>query len=183
MVGLAPEKVEALIAEWKTAGIADINDLYAANINSPKQTAVGGTAKALAAAESLFTAAGARRYIRLQLNCPFHTPHLAGVAEEFRPFLEKVTFSNPQIPLYSNVSGKLVSSGEEAKKLALLQITSPVRWLDEERLIAASGGMDCLLEVGPGKVLQGLWKDSGSSIPCHSAGTVEDIGKFITEAL
>jgi [acyl-carrier-protein] S-malonyltransferase len=113
------------------------------------------------------------------VNCPFHTPLLAGAAEEFRPFLEKVVFKDPQIPIYSNVSGKRVTTGEEAKKLALAQITSPVRWFDEVTAIAADGGFDCLLEVGPGKVLQGLWKETGSTLPCYSAGTVEDILKLI----
>jgi len=175
VMGLEPVKVEALIAEWKAAGNPAIQEIYAANINSPKQTVVGGTAEALAAAEALFSAAGARRYMRLQVNCPFHTPLLAGAAAQFQPFLDKVQFSDPKVPVFSNVSGKQVSSGEEAKKLALAQITNPVRWFEELLSIAASGGIDCLLEVGPGKVLQGLWKDSGSSIPCHIAGTVEDI--------
>jgi len=178
VVGLAPEKVEALISEWKTGDIPSLKDLYAANINSPRQTAVAGTAKALTDAENLFMAAGARRYIRLQVNCPFHTPHLAGAADVFRPFLEKVAFKDPQIPLYSNVSGKRVSSGEEAKKMALLQITSAVRWFDEETAIGAEGGINCLLEAGPGKVLQGLWKDSGSALPCYAAGTAADIDKL-----
>jgi [acyl-carrier-protein] S-malonyltransferase len=178
VMGLEPEKVEALIAEWKAAGNTDVQELYAANINSPRQTVVGGTAGALTAAEALFTAAGARRYMRLQVNCPFHTPLLAGAAAQFQPFLDKVQFKDPQIPVFSNVSGKRVASGEEAKRLALAQITSPVRWIDELRSIAAVGGLDCLLEVGPGKVLQGLWKDSGSELPCYAAGTVEDIAKL-----
>ena len=178
VMGLAPEKVEALIAEWKAGDNPDLKDLYAANINSPRQTAVGGTAKALADAESLFIAAGARRYIRLQVNCPFHTPHLAGAAEAFRPYLEKVLFKDPQIPLYSNVTGQRITSGEEAKKMALKQITSAVRWLDEEKAIGAAGGIDCLLEAGPGKVLQGLWRDAEIDIPCLAAGTAEDILKL-----
>jgi [acyl-carrier-protein] S-malonyltransferase len=180
VVGLAPEKVEALINEWKAGDNPCLKDLYAANINSPRQTAISGTAKALAEAESLFMAAGARRYIRLQVNCPFHSPLLAGAAEEFRPHIEKINFRDPQIPFYSNVSGKLVTSGEEAKKLALLQITSPVRWTDELGAIGAAGGMDCLLELGPGKVLQGLWKDSGSPQPCYAAGTAENIDSLFS---
>ena len=178
VVGLAPEKVEALIADWKAGGNAALADLYAANINSPRQTVVSGTAKALAEAEGLFTAAGAKRFIRLQVAGPYHSPFMAQAAEEFRPFLDKVTFKDPKIPLYSNVSGKQILSGEEAKKLALEQITSAVRWVDEEAAIGAAGGFDALLEVGPGKVLQGLWKDSGFTQPCYAAGTVEDIAKI-----
>jgi len=92
--------------------------------------------------------------------------------------LEAVTFNDPKIALYSNVAGKLVASGADAKKLALLQITSPVRWVQEEAALIAAGGFAACLEVGPGKVLQGLWKDSGSELPCYAAGTVEDIGKL-----
>jgi [acyl-carrier-protein] S-malonyltransferase len=105
---------------------------------------------------------------------PFHSPLISGAAEKFRPLLEKTVFGDPLIPLYSNVTGKRVSSGEEAKKLALAQITRAVRWLDEERALNEAG-VDAALETGPGKVLQGLWKDSGSPIPCYPAGRREDI--------
>jgi len=170
IVGLAPEQVESLMSQW------DIKDLYAANINSPKQVAVSGTAAALTEAENRFKEAGARRVLRLQVAGPFHSPLLADAAEAFAPALESVQFSDPKVPLYSNVAGKRVASGAEAKKLALAQITSPVRWIDEEAAIIAAGGFAACLEVGPGKVLQGLWKDSGSELPCYAAGTVEDIG-------
>jgi [acyl-carrier-protein] S-malonyltransferase len=172
IVGLAPEQVESLIAQW------GVKDLYAANINSPKQVAVSGTAAALTEAENRFKEAGARRVLRLQVAGPFHSPLLTDAAEAFAPALESVQFSDPKIPLYSNVAGKRVASGAEAKKLALAQITSPVRWIDEEAAIIAGGGFAACLEVGPGKVLQGLWKDSGSELPCYAAGTVEDIGKI-----
>ena len=179
VIGLAPERVEALIAEWSAAGL---QCLYAANINSPKQTVISGTAAALAEAETRFKEAGARRVLRLQVAGPFHSPLIADAAEAFGPVLEAVEFRDPHIPLYSNVTGKRIGSGREAKKLALAQITSPVRWVDEEAAIAADGGFDTCLEAGPGKVLQGLWRDSGSGIPCYAAGTVEDISKIANDA-
>jgi [acyl-carrier-protein] S-malonyltransferase len=178
VVGLAPSDVEKFIAQW------GVKDLYAANINSPKQVAVSGTAAALSEAETRFKEAGAKRVIRLQVAGPFHSPLLVDAAEAFRPALEAVSFNDPKFALYSNVTGKLVTSGAEAKKLALAQITSPVRWIDEEAAIAdfcksdTASGFEACLEVGPGKVLQGLWKDSGSELPCYAAGTVEDIGKI-----
>ena len=175
IVGLAPDQVEALIAEWTKDGL---KDLYAANINSPKQVVVSGTAAALTEAETRFKEAGAKRVIRLQVAGPFHSPLLADVTETFGPVLESVSFYDPTTPLYSNVTGKLVTSGAEAKKLALAQITNPVRWVNEEASIIASGGFEACLEVGPGKVLQGLWKDSGTEIPCYAAGTIEDINKL-----
>jgi [acyl-carrier-protein] S-malonyltransferase len=174
IVGLAPEQVEELIAK------EGIKDLYAANINSPKQLVVSGTAAALTEAESCFKEAGAKRVIRLQVAGPFHSPLMADSAEAFAPVLESVTFRDPSVLLFSNVTGKQITSGEEAKKLALQQITSPVRWVEEQASIAVSGVEACL-EVGPGKVLQGLWRDAGSEIPCHLAGTVEDISKIGTK--
>jgi [acyl-carrier-protein] S-malonyltransferase len=88
--------------------------------------------------------------------------------------LEAVPFGDPEIPLYSNVTGKEVKTGAEAKELALAQITGPVRWTTVETSIIA-GGVEAALEAGPGKVLQGLWKDSGAEVPCLAAGTLRDI--------
>jgi len=178
IVGLAPEQVEELIAKWTNEGL---KDLYAANINSPKQLVVSGTAAALTEAETRFKEAGAKRVIRLQVAGPFHSPLMADAVTAFAPVLESVTFRDPAIAVFSNVTGKKINSGGEAKKLALQQITSPVRWVEEEASIAA-GGYEACLEVGPGKVLQGLWKDSspadGSGIPVFAAGTAEDIGNL-----
>lgn len=171
VLGLPGEQVEALIAEWKQAGLAD---LYAANFNSPKQVVVAGTAAALAQAEERFKAAGARRVIRLQVAGPFHSPLVSDALEAFAPVLEMTSFTDPRISLYSNVTGKQVHSGQEAKKLALRQITEPLRWTSEEAQLAELG-LDAVLETGPGKVLQGLWKDTGSTIPVYGAGTFADI--------
>ncbi|MDR1250603.1 MAG: ACP S-malonyltransferase [Treponema sp.] len=180
VIGIPPDQVESLIAEWSAAGL---KGLYAANINSPRQMVISGTAASLAEAETRFREAGARRVLRLQVAGPFHSPLIADAAGAFRPVLETVEFHDPRIPFYSNVTGKRVFSGAEAKKLALAQITSPVRWVDEEAAIAAdNSGIEACLEVGPGKVLQGLWRDSGSGIPCHTAGTVEDIAKIENNA-
>jgi [acyl-carrier-protein] S-malonyltransferase len=180
VVGLAPEQVEELIAKWSAEGLKDI---YAANINSPKQLVVSGTAAALTEAETRFKEAGAKRVIRLQVAGPFHSPLMAEAANAFKPVLETVKFHTPFIPVFSNVTGRRITSGEEAKELALLQITHPVRWVEEQASVAAAGkedGSEACLEVGPGKVLQGLWKDSGNELPCYAAGSVEDISKIVT---
>lgn len=171
IIGLPGEQVESLIAEWKQGGL---EGLYAANFNSPKQVVVAGTAAALAEAEERFKTAGARRVVRLQVAGPFHSPLVADALEDFAPVLELTSFIDPKVPLYSNVTGKQVLSGQEAKKLALRQITEPLRWTSEEACLVGLP-LDAVLEVGPGKVLQGLWKDTGSTIPAYGAGTLTNI--------
>jgi [acyl-carrier-protein] S-malonyltransferase len=181
IVGLEPEKVESLIRQWSSE--KNLKDLYAANINSSKQVVVSGTAAALTEAENLFKEAGAKRVIRLQVAGPFHSPLMSDALETFVPVLEKVKFNDPVITIFSNVTGKKICSAAEAKKLAVQQITCPVRWVEEQVSIAGSG-IEACLEVGPGKVLQGLWKDAalacanGNEIPVYAAGTIEDIEKI-----
>jgi len=174
VIGLAPEKVEALIAEWKNKGLKDIN---AANINSPKQVAVSGSAEALEEAEKRFKEAGARRFMRLAVAGPYHSPFMKDAAEEFNEALDRVEFKDPVIPLFSNVTGKQIQSGSEAKALSRRQILEGVRWTDEEAALAQLQP-EALLEVGPGQVLQGLWRDSGSTIPCYGAGTAAEIDRL-----
>ncbi|MDR0448398.1 MAG: ACP S-malonyltransferase [Treponema sp.] len=171
VIGLDPGQVEALMAEWKNSGL---KDLYAANFNSSKQTAVSGTAEALTEAETRFKEAGAKRFLRLQVAGPFHSPLMKEAAEAFAPELDKVQFRDPAIMIFSNVTGKQINSGEEAKALALRQIVEALRWTDEEAELAALQP-EALLEAGPGKVLQGLWRDTGNAVPCYAAGTAAEI--------
>jgi len=173
VIGLAPERVEELLARWRSEG-GVWEELFAANFNSSRQTVVSGTAKALEEAEGRFKEAGAKRFLRLPVAGPFHSPLLGEAAAAFGAFLEKTAFADPGIPFFSNVTGQMIRSGGEAKELALEQITRPVRWVEEERAILALGGFDAVAEAGPGTVLAGLWRDMGGDIPCRAAGTVED---------
>jgi [acyl-carrier-protein] S-malonyltransferase len=171
VMGLTPEKIEECLGVWKLDG------LFAANFNSPRQTVVSGTEAALAEAEKRFKDAGGRRFVRLPVSGPFHSPFMKAAADKFSTILQNVTFNAPKIPFFSNVTGKEVFDGAEAKKLALRQITSPVRWTDEEAEIQKLP-LEAVLEVGPGAVLSGLWRDSGSTLECFPAGKLADWTKF-----
>jgi [acyl-carrier-protein] S-malonyltransferase len=175
VIGLAPEQVEALIAGWRKDGLTELN---AANINSPRQVAASGSAAALDEAEKRFKEAGAKRFMRLQVAGPYHSPFMKEAAAEFDAHLDKVSFNDPEIPLFSNVTGKRIHSGEEAKALAHRHILEGVRWTDEEAALSLLH-LEMLLEVGPGKVLQGLWKETGSAIPCLGAGTATEIEELL----
>jgi [acyl-carrier-protein] S-malonyltransferase len=157
IIGLTPDKVKEI------AG--GIKDAYAANMNSVKQTVVSGTFDALTEVEKKATEAGARRAIRLAVAGPFHSPLMQKAADNFEKTLSSVSFADPAIPLFSNVTGKQVTAGEEAKKSAVLHLTHPVLWTDEEDKLGGiingdSANEWTVLEVGPGKVLSGLWRDS-----------------------
>ena len=157
IIGLAPDKVKEI------AG--GIKDAYAANMNSVKQTVVSGTFDALTQVEKLATEAGARRAIRLTVAGPFHSPLMQKAADNFEKAIAEVTFADPAIPLFSNVTGAQVAAGSDAKKSAVLHLTHPVLWTDEEDKLGSivtgeAADEWTLLEVGPGKVLSGLWRDS-----------------------
>jgi len=146
ILGLPPEKVSEIASS--------IPDAYAANLNSSVQTVISGT-------EAAAKEAGARRAVRLKVAGPFHSPLMQRAADEFEKAIAGVQFNNPSITLFSNVTGKQETSGENAKKSAVLHLTHPVRWTDEEdvlaSLIKADGGEWKLFEPGPGQVLSGLW--------------------------
>ena len=176
VTGFPVEQTETIINQLAANGL---NDLYVANINSPRQLVISGTAAALNEAEIRLKEAGLRRFIRLPVAGPFHSPLMSDAAREYLSVLETVVFNDPVIPIFSNVTGKIILTGSEAKELAEKQITNPVRWVDEQTAVAASG-IEICLEVGPGSVLQGLWKDMKTDIPVYAAGTTEDINKLIS---
>ena len=177
VLGLPPEKVLEIAAQC--------GDVYGANMNSIKQTVVSGTADGLDKAEVLFKDAGARRIVRLAVAGPFHSPLMKDAAVEFEKVLENIPFNDPVMPLFSNVTGKKVSNGDEAKKSAVLHLVQSVLWTSEEAELGALMSSDTaaewvVVEPGPGKVLSGLWKDTeyGAkwvSTPCGTADAIEQV--------
>ena len=178
---LAPERIVELLKPYSNP---DTGIVFAANLNSPMQTVVSGTAEGLDTAEKLCKEAGAKRVVRLAVAGPFHSPLMRGAAEEFAAALQDIPFNDPAIPIFSNVTGKRLLSGAEAKKNAVLHLTHPVHWLAEEREIAAIIGTEerSLLEIGPGMTLCNLWRDSGCAGNCRPTGTAEQLAGVIQGA-
>ncbi len=173
---LPPEKVVEVLKPYADP---DTGVAFAANLNSPMQTVVSGTAEGLDTAERLCKEAGAKRFVRLAVAGPFHSPLMRGAAEEFSAALQDVQFNEPAIPIFSNVTGKRLLTGAEAKKNAVLHLTHPVHWLEEEREIAALANAAALLEIGPGMTLCNLWRDSGCAGNCRPTGTAEQLSAVI----
>lgn len=172
VMGLSPDEVEKTVSE--------IDDAYPANYNAPSQTVISGTKSGIDKAAEACKAAGAKRVLPLKVSGPFHTPLLEEARREFAAYLESVDFGDPAKPLFSNVTGGRLQSGAEIRELAARQIISPIRWVEEERNIAAAGFDGCI-ETGPGKVLTGLWKKSDAETPCYPTDKKDKIDELLAE--
>jgi [acyl-carrier-protein] S-malonyltransferase len=171
VIGLDYDKISSVITT------ENMKEVFIANYNTPSQIVISGTDKGLSAAEKILKDAGAKRFIRLKVSGPFHCSLMKEAEAEYREIVQKVKFNNPVKKIYSNVTGNLVVSGDEAKQLSSQQLTKTVLWVNEEKLLIKEGVKMCI-ESGPGNVLTGLWKAVGGDIPCYPAGTVENIVKI-----
>jgi [acyl-carrier-protein] S-malonyltransferase len=174
VLGLPAQKVVDALASLPAESV------FLANWNSPVQVVVSGTARGLARADEALKAAGARRLVRLQVSGPFHSPLMREARVEFDQALASVVFTDPSLPVYSNVTGKRISSGAEARELCGKQLVSTVQWVAVEESLSADG-FDRLLEAGPGTVLTGLMRALRPDMRCAPAGTLESIAKALEE--
>ncbi len=167
VIGLAPDRVTAAVAR-AGAGV------YAANYSSPRQVVLAGTAEGLARAEEECTAAGARRFIRLKVSGPFHSPLIDSARQRFAQVVEGFEFRDPVTPVYANVTGKRVTRGSDAKRLCVDQIVSSVQWVTEIDTLLGDGYLR-FVESGPGTVLTGLMRAFDTDARCVPGGTLKDV--------
>jgi [acyl-carrier-protein] S-malonyltransferase len=144
--------------------------VQAANLNSPGQTVISGAAAAVEKAAEICKAKGARRTVMLPVSAPFHCALMQPAQEEVSRVLAGIVMHNPRIPVAANVSGKIVTTAEEARDALVRQVTGAVRWCDCVKSLIAAGA-ETFVEVGPGKVLTGLMKQIDSA---QKAMNVED---------
>lgn len=142
--------------------------VVAANYNCPGQLVISGSIEAVQQACDKLTEAGARRAMLLPVGGAFHSPLMEPAREELAAAIESVTFKEPICPIYQNVLAKPVTSPEEIKKNLIDQLTAPVKWTQIMNQMIADGAEE-VVEVGPGKVLQGLFKKVDRKFPTSSA--------------
>ena len=142
--------------------------VVAANYNCPGQLVVSGSISAIEVACSEFIEAGARRALVLPVGGAFHSPLMEPAREKLAAAIDATEFSTPVCPIYQNVVARAVSDSSEIKKNLMAQLTAPVRWTQTMQEIIADGATE-VIEVGPGKVLQGLFKKVDRQFPCSSA--------------
>ena len=139
-----------------------------ANYNCPGQLVISGSTSSVQKACEKLSEAGARRALVLPVGGAFHSPLMEPAREELAAAIENTPFQNPICPVYQNVTASAITDPSEIKKNLVSQLTAPVRWTQTMHQMINDGAKE-VIEVGPGKVLQGLFKKVDRSFPCSSA--------------
>ena len=150
----------------------------AANDNSNGQVVISGHKSAINRAIKIAKEKGAKRAIELSVSAPFHSVMMQHAAEVMERALKKVTFSAPILPIVANVTADLTQDIEEIKSLLIQQVTGRVRWR-ESVLKMKENGIEQLVEIGAGKVLNGLTRRIDKSLTAVSLETPEQIELFV----
>ena len=168
VMGLDPTGVEALCND-----AAEGQVLCAANFNSPKQTVIAGHKAAIDRAIEL---AGQRDVIakELPVSAPFHCPLMGPAAEKLKTALESISFSDPQLPVVTNVEAEPNRDGGRIAELLFRQVTGSVRWTESVKKMVSLGVSE-FVEVGPGRALCGLIKQIDRALAAKSIQDVKDI--------
>lgn len=146
--------------------------VVAANYNCPGQLVISGTLAAIDQACEKLTEAGARRALKLPVGGAFHSPLMQPAREELAAAIEATDFNAPLCPIYQNVTASAVTDPKQIKENLIAQLTAPVKWTQTMQQMIADG-CDEVIEVGPGKVLQGLFKKIDRKFPTSSAALGE----------
>jgi len=139
-----------------------------ANYNCPGQLVISGAIPAVEKACEKLTEAGAKRALILPVGGAFHSPLMEPAREELAAAIQETIFSNPVCAVYQNVNAKAVIDPAEIQANLVSQLTGAVRWTQIMHAMIADGASE-VIEVGPGKVLQGLFKKVDRAFPCSSA--------------
>ena len=161
VLGLDDAVVERICEE--TPGV-----VVPANYNCPGQLVISGEVEAVNLACERLKEAGARRALVLPVGGAFHSPLMEPAREELASAIESTVFSDPFCPVYQNVTASAVTDKEAIKENLIAQLTAPVRWTQGVQQMLADGASE-FIEVGPGKVLQGLVRKIDRSAEARSA--------------
>ncbi|VAW25994.1 Malonyl CoA-acyl carrier protein transacylase [hydrothermal vent metagenome] len=158
--------LDDLVVEETCASVDGV--VVAANYNCPGQLVISGEITAIDKACELLTEKGARRALKLPVGGAFHSPLMEPAREELAEAIKNTTFGVPICPVYQNVVAKAVLNPDEIKENLMKQLTSPVRWTQSIQQMITDGGTE-FIEVGPGKVLQGLMRKIDRSVTASGA--------------
>ena len=133
-----------------------------ANFNSPNQAVIAGNTEAVDRAVELLNGV-AKRVIKLKVSAPFHCALMKPAQDRLATDLERLSFSEPAIPVVTNVDARPTTAPHELRDALVRQVSAPVRWLDSMQLLMQQG-VDTFVEAGPGKVLSGLTRQTSRDV-------------------
>jgi [acyl-carrier-protein] S-malonyltransferase len=147
-----------------------------ANMNSPDQTVISGHAAAVKRAVEQASAGGAKRAVMLPVSAPFHSELMLPAQQRLQKDLLATSFATLRIPLVTNATAAIITSGDDAREALVQQVTLPVRWEESMRELIEEGATT-FVEVGPGRVLSGLLRQIERWVHCVN---VEDVKSLET---
>ena len=161
VIGMDDAAIESICASGKEVVVP-------ANYNSPGQLVISGSEEGVEAASEKLKEAGAKRVLPLRVGGAFHSPQMEPARVELAEAIKETDFNQGICPVYQNVTGQSVNDPEIIKKNLIAQLTSPVMWTQTMSNILANG-VRTIIEVGPGTVLQGLFRRMDRNLELSSA--------------
>jgi [acyl-carrier-protein] S-malonyltransferase len=175
VLGLDSQKLEEICQEASSAGIVQV-----ANFNSPGQIVISGSVEGVRKAMEIAKVNKAKLVKELVVHGAFHSPLMEPAKEEFKKALDAAPVNNVRIPVYANVTGKPITPDtpiSDIKDLLYNQLTSSVRWEESIRNMINDGAAE-FIELGPGKVLQGLIKRINNSVATAGFDKADDLNNL-----
>ena len=174
ILGLKIHEVNALCHDSAQGEV-----LTPANLNSPGQIVISGSSQAVQRATALASQWGAKRAILLPVSAPFHSPLMQPAQEKLEKDLNKIDFSDLQVPLVNNVDAIEIRYKSEIANSLLRQVCTPVRWSETIQFLVKKG-VGRFVEVGPGRVLSGLVRQNDRSVKLFNVEDTESLEKIVT---
>lgn len=172
IVGIDDEMIESICSDYTGKGI-----VKAANFNSPGQIVISGTPDGIKWVINKAKESGARMAIELNVSGAFHSPLMASAREHLAEVLNSLEISDTIYPVFTNVDSKPVIKSNEIKDSLIRQLENPVHW-SRSIMAMKDSGIQSFLEIGPGKVLQGLNKRIDRSLKCSGIESLHQLENF-----
>lgn len=176
VIGLAADELEELVKPYQSGR----NICVIANDNSDSQVILSGSLEAVSKVSAQALEIGAKKTIKLNTGGPFHSPLMANAAIELDSVLSEYSqaFMEMKIPVIMNITAKPLQDKEQLHSLLVQQMTGRVRWRESVKFMI-DAGVDCIVEIGSGKVLTKLSKRAYPGIDMVGIETIAEMENFI----
>ncbi len=173
LLGADLDTATAAAAEGAKLGVCQV-----ANDNAPGQVVISGALAAVEAAIAAAKTMGVKRGMLLPVSAPFHCALMQPAADAMAEALTKTALTDPSVGLIANVTAGLVDDAEEIRRLLVSQVTGLVRWRESVEYMAANG-IDTVVEIGAGKVLNGMAKRINPDLRLYNISSPQELDAFV----